>query len=216
MTECSMKHTKVQALSGLISTMIEHCPTTVSSNQAPFKSGQVNMNNIVKCMVKKNLITDLARVTHALDLSSPSMAVTVNAALKPLETLSRIVNQPTGMLSASSNKPKPKTAEESRATSEMNNVNTNTTNSEATRAQNDEIVGMDNEATEHDVSTAAESMDPNSESQLHTVEEGDAEEFDEMMEQLLEGDRGESALLEVVVRNEGGQSMETDETMNDN
>ena len=209
MTECSLKHTKVQALAGLVSTMIEHCPASAmtANNQLPFKSQTVNMNNIVKCMLKKGLITDLTRVTHALDLSSPSMANTVNAILKPLETLSRIVNQPTGMLSASSNKPKPKTAEESRATSEMNNVNTNTTNSEATRAQNDEIVGMDNEATEHDVSTAAESMDPNSESQLHTVEEGDAEEFDEMMEQLLEGDR--------VNRNEGTQNMETDDNIND-
>ena len=39
-----------------------------------------------------------------------------------------------------------------------------------------------------------------SESQLHTVEEGGAEEFDDMMEQLLEGDR--------VNRNEGTQNME--------
>merc|ERR1712117_102145 len=143
---------------------------------------------------------------HALDLSSPSMANTVNAVLKPLETLSRIVNQPSGILSQSQSKPKPK-PEESRV-SEANNVNTNTTNSEATRAQSDENAGIDNEATEHDVSTAAESIDPNSESQLHTVEEGDAEEaFDEMMEQLLEGER--------ISRVEGSQNMETDDTIND-
>merc|ERR1712098_493208 len=119
------------------------------------------------------------------------------------ETLSRIVNQPSGVLSQSQNKAKPKTAEESRV-SEAHGVNTNTTNSEATRAQNDEITGIDNEATEHDVSTAAESIDPNSESQLHTVKEGDAEEFDEMMEQLL--DRREL---------DGSQNMETDDTIND-
>ena len=54
--------------------------------------------------------------------------------------------------------------------------------SEATRAQGDEVAGADNEATEHDVSTAA-SADPNSESgALHTVEEADTE-FDEMMDQ---------------------------------
>ena len=46
-----------------------------------------------------------------------------------------------------------------------------------------------------------------SESQLHTVEEGDTEEFDDMMEQLLEGDR--------VNRNEGTQNMETDDNIND-
>ena len=207
MAECSMKHTKVQALAGLISTMIDFCPSSAAAGQPPFKTGQVSMNNIVKCMVKKGLITDLARVTHALDLSSPSMAATVNAALKPLETLSRIVNQPNpGLLAHNQSKPKPK-PEESRA-SEVNNVNTNTTNSEATRAQNDEIAGIDNEATEHDVSTAAESIDPNSESQLHTVEEGDAEEFDEMMEQLLEG-------ADPIVRVESAQNMETDDTIND-
>ena len=44
---------------------------------------------------------------------------------------------------------------------------TNTTNSEATRAQGDETIEPDGEATEHDISTAAESIDPNSESQLH-------------------------------------------------
>merc|ERR1711892_345316 len=213
--ECSMKHTKVQSLTGLISTMIENCPASVATNQPPFKSGQVNMNNIVKCMVKRGLITDLARVSHALDLSSPSMAATVNAALKPLETLSRIVTQPTGLLPPAQNKAKPKN-DESRA-NEANNGNTNTTNSEATRAQNEEIAGIDNEATEHDISTTAESMDPNSESQLHTVEEGDGEDFDDMMEQLLEQDRGEQALLEVAViaRGESGQNMETDDTIND-
>jgi len=212
--ECSMKHTKVQSLTGLISTMIENCPASVATNQPPFKSGQVNMNNIVKCMVKRGLITDLARVSHALDLSSPSMAATVNAALKPLETLSRIVNQPSGLLPPTQSKTKPK-SDESRA-SEVNNGNTNTTNSEATRAQNDEIAGIDNEATEHDVSTTAESNDPNSESQLHTVEEGEGEDFDEMMEQLLEQDRGEGALLEVaVIARDAAQNMETDDTIND-
>ena len=204
MSECTMKHTKVQALACLISTMIEHCPASVAAAPS-FKSGP-NMNNIVRCMVKKGLITDLARVTHALDLSSPSMANTINAALKPLETLSRIVNQPQHVLTQAMSKPKSK-PEESRA-SEAANVNTNTTNSEATRAQNDELVGIDNEATEHDVSTAAESNDPNSESQLHTVEEGDTEEFDEMMDQLLEGDGR-------LGRADSSQNMETDDTIND-
>ena len=52
------------------------------------------MNNIVKILLKRGIVTDLARVPHSLDLSSPSMSATINAALKPLETLCRIVNQP--------------------------------------------------------------------------------------------------------------------------
>ena len=56
------------------------------------------MNNIIRFLLKKNVIQDLARVSHNLDLSSPNMAATVNAALKPLETLSRVINQPTTIL----------------------------------------------------------------------------------------------------------------------
>lgn len=49
---------------------------------------------MVKVLIKRGLVSDLARVPHSLDLSSPHMALTINSALKPLETLSRIVNQP--------------------------------------------------------------------------------------------------------------------------
>ena len=57
--------------------------------------GQQNlMNNIVRILLKRGIVTDLARVPHSLDMSSPSMSATINAALKPLETLCRIVNQP--------------------------------------------------------------------------------------------------------------------------
>ena len=210
--ECTMKHTKIQALTGLVSTMIESCPASTvgaSPNLPPFKQAPVNMNNIVKCMVKRGLITDLARVPHALDLSSPSMAATVNAALKPLETLSRIVNQPTN-LPTSGGKAGSKQKQENLPGSEMQSEEgaavgggvgggggTNATNSrsEDTRAQGDDVTEADADlATEHDnddISTAAESM-PNSESQLHTVEEGpdDEEEegFEQMMDQLMERD----------------------------
>lgn len=52
------------------------------------------MNIITRLLLRKGLVTDLARVPHSLDLSSPNMASTINSALKPLETLSRIVNHP--------------------------------------------------------------------------------------------------------------------------
>lgn len=56
------------------------------------------MNNIVRILLRKGIVVDLARIPHYLDLSSPHMATTVNSALKPLETLSRIVNLPSGNL----------------------------------------------------------------------------------------------------------------------
>lgn len=49
---------------------------------------------MMKILVKKGLLVDLARIAHSLDLSSPFLASTINAALKPLETLSRSVNSP--------------------------------------------------------------------------------------------------------------------------
>merc|ERR1712223_415445 len=233
------KHAKIQALAGLICTMIESCPSTQSQQQALplYRQLQYNMNNMVKVMLKKGIINDLARVTHSLDLSSPNVAATVNAVLKPLETLSRIVNQPTGLgPGAQRGGFKNKTGSGANAANgtdgdtealESSNVNldvdgganagnagTNTTNSEATRAQGDETgIEPDPEATEHDISTANESIDPNSESQLHTVEEGNDEEFEDMMDQLLERDATAPEIIAEM--SSGGLDSTLDDTHHD-
>ncbi len=97
--ESSVKHSKVQALTTLISTMIESCPAQNNGqmgSMAGYKN-QYNMNNMVKLMLKRGIISDLARVSHSLDLCSPNVAATLNASLKPLEMLTRIVNQPTAV-----------------------------------------------------------------------------------------------------------------------
>ncbi len=174
--ESSDKHAKIQALTSLICTMIESCPSS-QNQQMPmtiYRQLQCNMNNMVKIMLKKGIINDLARVSHSLDLSSPNVAATINTVLKPLETLSRIVNQPTGLGSqrvktskSSQQATEPESTADTAAPNTAGGNGTNTTNSEATRAQGDETVEPDAEATEHDISTAAESIDPNSESQLH-------------------------------------------------
>ncbi|XP_071960908.1 E3 ubiquitin-protein ligase HUWE1-like isoform X2 [Antedon mediterranea] len=94
LSESAEKHCRVQALTILISVMIDACPP--SGGFQSTRTPQLNqMNNIIRILVRKGLATDLARIMHNLDLSSPSVAATVNSALKPLETLSRIVNQPT-------------------------------------------------------------------------------------------------------------------------
>jgi len=273
--ESSLKHTKVQALAALVSTMIESCPTPPQGQQGglPYnKQQQYNMNNIVKLFLKRGIISDLARVPHSLDLSSPNVAATVNAALKPLETLARIVNTPSAVAARSNGKGNkssqqgPNSANDDVSRREDQNggadnatgsvaadgcAGTNTTNSEATRAQGDETVEPDAEATEHDVSTAAESMvgDPNSESQLQvsrlldlengdivdvtaplapflsvsatrqTVEEGNDEDFDEMMEQLLDRDgqgQGEQPILaEVIDQSIEHANFDVDDTQHD-
>ena len=92
--ESQEKHMRVQALTGIISTIMEACPSPGQVQNQVFKGQQSIMNNIVKILIKRGLVTDLARIPHSIDLSSPYMAATINAALKPLETLSRSVNQP--------------------------------------------------------------------------------------------------------------------------
>ncbi|XP_063952392.1 E3 ubiquitin-protein ligase HUWE1-like isoform X2 [Lytechinus pictus] len=99
MPESSEKHSRIQALTMLICVMIEACPSSSSAHQATlgsssYKNQLGGMNIITRLLLRKGLVTDLARVPHSLDLSSPNMASTINSALKPLETLSRIVNHP--------------------------------------------------------------------------------------------------------------------------
>ena len=50
-------------------------------------------NNVMKLLLKKGLVNDLARVPHSLDLASPNFVATVNCLLKPMEKLSGVVNQ---------------------------------------------------------------------------------------------------------------------------
>lgn len=96
--ETADKHARIQALTGLVGTMIESCPPAsgqgAAAQSSSFRQLHASMNNMVRVLLRRGLVTDLARIPHSLDLSSPHMAATVNSALKPLETLSRIVNLP--------------------------------------------------------------------------------------------------------------------------
>lgn len=71
-----------------------------------FKGQQNVVNTVVKLLIRKGVVTDLARVPHNLDLSSPYMAATINSTLKPLETLSRAVNAPAQPSAAATGKSK--------------------------------------------------------------------------------------------------------------
>ncbi|KAK4872204.1 hypothetical protein RN001_016328 [Aquatica leii] len=87
MPESFEKHTQVQLITGIITTMIENCPP---SNQLKvFKNQPLNgqINNIVKLMLKKGLFNDLVRTSHYIDLSTPHFSITVNSSLKPMESL---------------------------------------------------------------------------------------------------------------------------------
>ncbi|XP_076418504.1 E3 ubiquitin-protein ligase HUWE1 isoform X32 [Peromyscus maniculatus bairdii] len=122
MAESTEKHARLQAVMCIISTIMESCPSTSSFySSATAKTQHNGMNNIIRLFLKKGLVNDLARVPHSLDLSSPNMANTVNAALKPLETLSRIVNQPSSLFGSKSASSKNKSEQDAQGASQDSN-----------------------------------------------------------------------------------------------
>ncbi|XP_075814977.1 E3 ubiquitin-protein ligase HUWE1 isoform X22 [Microtus pennsylvanicus] len=122
MAESTEKHARLQAVMCIISTIMESCPSTSSFySSATAKTQHNGMNNIIRLFLKKGLVNDLARVPHSLDLSSPNMANTVNAALKPLETLSRIVNQPSSLFGSKSASNKSKSEQDAQGASQDSN-----------------------------------------------------------------------------------------------
>ena len=162
--ESNDKHNRLQSLTALLSTMIESCPSTGPHPQplsTAFKQQTVGMNNMVKFMLKRGLVTDLARIPHSLDMSSPLMAFTVNAALKPLEALSRIVNlPPTTAVAAGRPAAKPKADENDQQETASQQAAASTSDSSSTRAQAVEMSNAaDGENTEQDVSVVGENLD---------------------------------------------------------
>ncbi|XP_039707387.1 E3 ubiquitin-protein ligase HUWE1 [Pteropus medius] len=124
MAESTEKHARLQAVMCIISTIMESCPSTSSFySSATAKTQHNGMNNIIRLFLKKGLVNDLARVPHSLDLSSPNMANTVNAALKPLETLSRIVNQPSSLFGSKSASNKSKSEQDAQGAAQDSSNN---------------------------------------------------------------------------------------------
>ncbi|XP_031335949.1 E3 ubiquitin-protein ligase HUWE1-like isoform X2 [Photinus pyralis] len=185
MPECFEKHSQIQLITGIITTMIENCPP--SNQLRVFKNQPMNgqINNIVKLMLRKGIFNDLARISHYMDLSSPHFPLTVNSSLKPMESLSRIVNQPiTGSNSNRMNKK-----------AQQNNLDdtgatqSGTTSTEATNAQGEETI-EDAENTEHDISAVASSLEANPEV---SVAHGEADNvLEHIMDQLLERGNNDS------------------------
>ncbi|XP_060516281.1 E3 ubiquitin-protein ligase HUWE1 isoform X2 [Cylas formicarius] len=162
--ESSEKHSQIQYICSIISTMIDSCPLHHSA-----RWNTTGINNIVKLMFRRGLFNDLAKITHCLDLSSPNTSFTANAALKPLESLSRAINQPCPHSSPNKNRK-----------SQQNNEDTSGahsgTSTEGTNAQGDEIEDAEN--TDHDISAVASS--------LENAVATDSDRLEEMMEHILE------------------------------
>ncbi|XP_066470425.1 E3 ubiquitin-protein ligase HUWE1 isoform X2 [Tiliqua scincoides] len=214
MAESTEKHARLQAVMCIISTIMESCPSTSSFySSATAKTQHNGMNNIIRLFLKKGLVNDLARVPHSLDLSSPNMANTVNAALKPLETLSRIVNQPSSLFGSKSASSKSKAEQDAQGAVQ-----------DASSGQQDAGESGEAEAPEedHDVAQAevgdSDIMDGEAESDavviagqpevLSTQEMQVENELEDLIDELLEQDGGSGNSTIIVGRSGEDESQE--------
>ena len=85
--ESQLKHVRVRTLTSLLSQILE------TQNSAIHSRLPVNPSHFSRLLIRRGFISDLARATHSLSLNSPHLVGTINNILKPLEMLTRIVNQ---------------------------------------------------------------------------------------------------------------------------
>ncbi|XP_022915522.2 E3 ubiquitin-protein ligase HUWE1 isoform X2 [Onthophagus taurus] len=184
LTESTEKHKRIQHITTMILNMIEQCPPVQQVRIFKAQTFNANVNNIARLMLRKGIFNDLARVPYCLDMSSPNFPNTINSALKPMECLSKIVNQPiTGNVTGNIKK-RPRINIDDNGT-----THSGTTSTEATNAQGEETV-EDTENTEHDVASSLEG-NPISSNAM------DANVLDDIMERLLE--RGPNVALDTTM-----------------
>ncbi|XP_055847251.1 E3 ubiquitin-protein ligase HUWE1 isoform X2 [Episyrphus balteatus] len=85
--ECSDKHMRLQVFVGLL-------PTTIDNPMPLNKITPHRRNEILLILLRKGIMTDLAKMILHLDLSNPNSVTTLNAVLKPMETLLRLTISP--------------------------------------------------------------------------------------------------------------------------
>uniref|UniRef100_A0A8C7QAS4 HECT-type E3 ubiquitin transferase n=1 Tax=Oncorhynchus mykiss TaxID=8022 RepID=A0A8C7QAS4_ONCMY len=216
MAEGTEKHARLQAVMCIISTIMESCPSTSSFySTAAAKTQHNGMNNIIRLFLKKGLVNDLARVPHSLDLSSPNMANTVNAALKPLETLSRIVNQPSSLFGGKGGSSKNKAEHDTVGAARDSNSNTQGTTGDTSvslclhRVQGTDSDLMDGE-TEGDTVVIAGQPEV-----LSTTAMQVENELVDLIDELLERDVGAVNSSIIVGRGSGEDESQEDVLMDE-
>nr|DBA21602.1 TPA: hypothetical protein GDO54_018212 [Pyxicephalus adspersus] len=193
MAESTEKHARLQAVMCIISTIMESCPSTSSFySSATTKTQHNGMNNIIRLFLKKGLVSDLARVPHSLDLSSPNMANTVNAALKPLETLSRIVNQPSSLFGSKGASGKNKSEQDTHGSTRDPNSNQPDTGETGAEAQEEDPDASQAEVTDGDIMDGEAENDSvviAGQPEVLTTQEMQVEtELEDLIDELLERD----------------------------
>lgn len=85
--ETQLKHVRVRTLASLLSQILD------SQNNSLHSRVPTNPSHFSRLLIRRGFISDLARATHSLSLNSSHLVGTINNILKPLEVLTRIVNQ---------------------------------------------------------------------------------------------------------------------------
>ena len=85
--ESQLKHVRIRTLASLLSQILD------SQNNTLHSRVPVNPSHFSRLLIRRGFISDLSRATHSLCLNSSHLVGTVNNILKPLEVLTRIVNQ---------------------------------------------------------------------------------------------------------------------------
>ncbi|XP_071979940.1 E3 ubiquitin-protein ligase HUWE1 isoform X6 [Engystomops pustulosus] len=201
MAESTEKHARLQAVMCIISTIMESCPSTSSFySSAATKTQHNGMNNIIRLFLKKGLVSDLARVPHSLDLSSPNMANTVNAALKPLETLSRIVNQPSGLFGSKGTSGKNKSEQDTHGAPRDPNSNQPDTGEAGAEAQEEDQDVSQAEVTDGDIMDGEAETDAvviTGQPEVLSTQEMQVEtELEDLIDELLERDGAAGSRVE--------------------
>ncbi|KAL0267717.1 UNVERIFIED_CONTAM: hypothetical protein PYX00_009908 [Menopon gallinae] len=203
------KYNDVCCILSLISDMMAMCPpvnwlSIVNNSVVKMKNNVAHLSNISKLFTRKGLISELARLPHNLDLSNPNFVFAMNAALKPLETLTKLANDPgcrshgmdTSTKANSRHSTTSRPVQESGTDPTM--TNSSGTTSGNTNAQGEET-NEDTENTENDLSAAAESLEPASDGQVNDdiTDIGEIVLEDQNMDR--DTDRGSSMHMDEIV-----------------
>lgn len=92
--ESMEKHLQIEMIAGLIPVMIDSYVSADNHLMSKSQQFQSARYNIFYIMLRKGLISDLAKAAQYLDLSGPHTVATINYILKPLELLLRMSNEP--------------------------------------------------------------------------------------------------------------------------
>lgn len=120
MPESMEKHLQIEMIAGLIPVMIDSYVSADNLVLARSQQSHSVRYNIFFIMLRKGLISDLAKVTQYLDLSGPHTVATINYILKPLELLVRMSNEPVATSMFNKKKPSTTTAPPAVANSSTN------------------------------------------------------------------------------------------------